>query len=282
MGNTGTTPDRYAVIGFPVDHSHSPLIHEWFARQTGANLRYGRLAARPEEFETAVEKFAAGGGKGLNVTVPHKEAAFELAGELGPEAERARAVNTLSFLSAGRVRGDNTDGVGFCRDLVRNHGLSLTGKRMLIFGAGGAARGILAALLEENPAELVVANRTVQRAQDLLAALRAPERFSACRFQELSRCEPFDVVVNATSAGLHGDRPPFPPHCLAAGTFCYDLGYSPTQTPFADWAVRHGAGRVVQGWGMLVEQAAESFAIWRGVRPDTGPVLKGILARVGG
>ncbi len=282
MENTDTTPDRYAVIGFPVDHSRSPLIHGLFAQQTGEKLTYERLAAKPADFETAVGKFAASGGKGLNVTVPHKEAAFELADELGPEAERARAVNTLSILSGGRLRGDNTDGVGFHHDLTRNNGLDLTGNRVLILGAGGAARGVVAALLDAGLDELVVANRTIQRARDLLAILHAPRRFSVCSFQELSDRDPFDLVVNATSAGLHGDCPSFPPSCLGSGTFCYDLGYSAEQTPFASWAARHGAGKAIQGWGMLIEQAAESFAIWRGVRPDTAPVLKTVLARLSG
>ena len=282
MASARTTPDRYAVIGFPVDHSHSPRIHALFARQTGARLTYTRLAARPADFQAAVARFAAQGGKGLNVTVPHKEAAFELADEVGTEAERARAVNTLSFTVENRIRGDNTDGVGFCRDLDRNHGLDLGGKRVLILGAGGAARGILAALADAAPSELIVANRTVQRARDLLAALGTPEQFSACSFPELRDHDPFDLVVNATSAGLHGQSPPFPPDCLAAGTLAYDLMYSPAGTPFVDWALRHGAGRAVQGWGMLVEQAAESFAIWRGVRPDTAPVLKQILSQASG
>lgn len=275
-------PDRYAVVGFPVEHSHSPLIHRLFARQTGENVAYTRLAARPEEFIRAVRRFAAHGGRGLNVTVPHKEAAFELADEIGPEAERAGAVNTLSFGDGGRVRGDNTDGIGFRRDIERNYGLELLGKRLLVLGAGGAARGVIAALTGVGPGELVLANRTVQRATDLLASLNAPEHFSVCPLPALAGCDPFDVVVNATSLGIHTSALPFPPSCLGAETFAYDLVYSPQTTPFVDWAVRHGAGKAVQGWGMLVEQAAESFAIWRGVRPDTAPVLKSVLAQVGG
>ena len=281
MGTPPAVPDRYAVVGFPVDHSHSPRIHELFAHQTGEFIAYTRLAARPAEFEAAVAAFVARGGKGLNVTVPHKEAAFELADEVGPEAESARAVNTLSFLAGNRIRGDNTDGVGFRRDLGNNHGLSLDGKRVLILGAGGAARGILAALLDAGTRELIVANRTVQRARDLLAELATPEQFSACPIPELRDHDPFDLVVNATSVGLHGDSPPFPPGCLAARSLAYDLVYSPDETPFVSWARRHGAGRAVQGWGMLVEQAAESFAIWRGIRPDTAPVLRQILPRRG-
>ena len=275
-----TTPHRYGVIGFPIDHSYSPLIHRLFAEQTGENLTYTRLAAKPEEFQRAVRRFAADGGRGLNVTVPHKEAAFELADELEPEAARAGAVNTLSFTDDGRIRGDNTDGIGFRADIERNHELALRGKRMLVLGAGGAARGVVAALLDARPGELVLANRTIQRATDLLATLGAPANFSACPLPALSDQEPFDVVVNATSLGLHAAKLPFPPNCLSQDTFAYDLVYGPHKTPFVDWAIRHGAGKAVQGWGMLVEQAAESFAIWRGVRPDTAPVLKRVLEQV--
>lgn len=273
-------PDRYAVIGFPIGHSQSPLIHRLFARQTGENIAYTRLAATPEEFKRTVQEFADGGGRGLNVTVPHKGAAFDLADELGPEARRAGAVNTLSFAADGRVRGDNTDGIGFRRDIERNHGLDLHGKRMLILGAGGAARGVLAALSDAGVGRLVVANRTVSKATDLLAALSAPANFSACPLAALADQEPFDVVVNATSLGLRAVDLPFPPSCLGPDTFAYDLVYGAEPTPFVQWATRHGAGTAVQGWGMLVEQAAESFVIWRGIRPDTAPVLKRVVAQL--
>lgn len=267
-------PDRYGVVGHPVEHSRSPIIHQIFARQTGENLTYELIDAEPAAFEAAVRDFGAAGGKGLNVTVPHKEAAFRLATELGPEAESARAVNTLSFRADGQLRGDNTDGIGFLRDLTQNNGLALDGKRVLVLGAGGAARGILPPLLEARPSDLVLANRTLERAQELVEILDAADKLSACRFDELADQEPFHILVNATSAGLHGDTPPFPPSCLNSASFCYDLTYSLKQTPFVHWALEHGAGKAVQGWGMLIEQAAESFKIWRGTRPDTAPVLK--------
>ena len=274
------TPDRYAVIGFPVGHSQSPQIHRLFAEQTAQNISYARLAAKPAGFKNAVRRFADEGGKGLNVTVPHKEAAFELADDLKPEAERAGAVNTLSFTDDGRIRGDNTDGIGFRRDIERNNSISLRGKRTLVLGAGGAARGVIATLLELQPSKVVLANRTVQRATDLLATLGAPANFSACPLPALSDQEPFDLVINATSLGLRSTELPFSPNCVDSGTFAYDLVYGPQQTPFVEWATRHGAGKAVHGWGMLVEQAAESFAIWRGVRPDTAPVLKRVRAQV--
>ena len=270
------SPDRYAVIGFPIEHSRSPLIHRLFAQQTGENVAYSRLAATPDEFKSTVQQFADAGGRGLNVTVPHKGAAFDLAEEVGPEARRAGAVNTLSFAAGGRVRGDNTDGIGFCRDIERNHDLRMYGKRVLILGAGGAARGVLAALLDAGLGRLVVANRTVQKAADLLAALSAPDNFSVCSLPEVADQEPFDVVINATSLGLHSAELPFSPSCMGPETFAYDLVYGPQQTPFVQWATHHGAGKAVQGWGMLVEQAAESFFLWRGIRPNTAPILESV------
>ena len=274
MEKSQTLIDRYAVVGYPVEHSRSPTIHQLFAKQTGESLSYELLPAEPDDFETAVRGFAAAGGKGLNVTVPYKEAAFELANELGPEAERARAVNTLSLRSPTRIRGDNTDGIGFLRDLTHNNNLSLAGKRVLILGAGGAARGILPPLLDANLDELVLANRTVERAARLVELFDAAEQLSICPFEELGNKDPFDVVINATSAGIQGENPPFPPSCLSSRSFCYDLTYSLKQTPFVQWSRDHGAGKAVQGWGMLIEQAAESFAIWRGVRPETAPLLR--------
>lgn len=279
MESAQTSTDRYAVVGYPVEHSRSPMIHGLFARQTGEKITYELLPAEPENFETAVRGFAAAGGKGLNVTLPHKEAAFKLANELGPEAERARAVNTLSLRTTNRIRGDNTDGIGFLRDLTQNHEQNLSGKRALILGAGGATRGILPQLLDAELGELVLANRTTDRAQGLVELFDAADKVTVCSFSELGDHASFDVVINATSAGLKGERPPFPPSCLDSSSFCYDLTYSLKQTPFVQWAQDNGAGQAVQGWGMLIEQAAESFAIWRGVRPDTAPLLQQLTTR---
>ncbi|MDX1561451.1 MAG: shikimate dehydrogenase [Gammaproteobacteria bacterium] len=266
-------PDRYALIGYPVEHSRSPLIHQLFARQTGQNLTYELIDASPEQFETAVLGFRAAGGLGLNVTVPHKEAAFAISQEHGPEAESAGAVNTLHFVK-NRIRGDNTDGIGFIRDLTINQEQSLASSRVLVLGAGGAARGIIGPILAQEPAELTVANRTLERAEKLRNELGSPERLTTCSFDDLGDAAAFDIVINATSAGLHGEQPPFPASLIRSATFCYDLAYSVKPTPFVDWALANGAERAVQGWGMLVEQAAESFEIWRGTRPDTAPILE--------
>jgi shikimate dehydrogenase len=270
--NKKSSPDRYALVGHPVEHSRSPLIHTVFARQTGQPLTYELIDAEPAAFETAVRGFGAAGGKGLNVTVPHKEAAFALCGSHGKAATVAGAVNTISF-AGGALHGDNTDGVGFVRDVTVNLRQSLAGARVIVLGAGGAARGILGPLLAQMPAQVVLANRTKSRADELAAKLGDPALVTRT-FAELAEETPFDVVINATSAGLKGEPPPFPPSLVGSNSFCYDLVYGSTDTPFVAWAKAQGAARAAQGWGMLVEQAAESFAIWRGVRPDTKPLLK--------
>ena len=269
-----TAPDRYALVGHPVDHSRSPLIHTVFARQTGQRLTYELIDAEPPAFETAVRGFGAAGGKGMNVTVPHKEAAFALCSRSSEAATAAGAVNTIS-IADGVLTGHNTDGIGFIRDLTVNLRQSLAGARIVVLGAGGAARGIIGPLLKENPSELTLANRTKDRADELVAKLGGSS-LVARTFAELADLAPADFLINATSAGLKGEPPPFPVSLVSPQTFCYDLVYGSNDTPFVAWAKTHGAARAVHGWGMLVEQAAESFAIWRGVRPDTKPLLKQI------
>lgn len=274
MTDNGPKSDRYAVVGHPVAHSRSPMIHQLFARQTGEELIYERIDVSPEDLEVAVRDFGAAGGKGLNVTAPHKQAIFALSTECGEKANRAGAVNTLTFLPGGGMRGDNTDGIGFMHDLTTNHKQEVAAKRVLILGAGGATRGILAPLLEAKPAELVLANRTLERAEALVEQFEASGDFTACRFDALKDRNPFDLVINATSTGRSSESPPFPPSCVGEVSFCYDLAYGLKGTPFVTWARKHGAGEAVQGWGMLVEQAAESYQIWRGMRPDTAEILE--------
>jgi shikimate dehydrogenase len=269
-----TPPDRYALVGHPVEHSRSPLIHTVFARQTGQRLTYELIDAEPAAFETAVRGFGAAGGKGLNVTVPHKEAAFALCSRSSEAATAAGAVNTISIVD-GTLTGHNTDGSGLIRDLTVNLRQRLGGKRIVVLGAGGAARGIIGPLLNEKPAELTIANRTKERADEIVAKLGGT-LLAARGFEELADLAAVDFLINATSAGLKGEAPPFPASLVGPHTFCYDLVYGSSDTPFVAWAKAHGAARAVHGWGMLVEQAAESFAIWRGVRPDTKPLLKQI------
>ena len=263
--------DRYAVIGNPVAHSKSPWIHARFARQTGEDIDYRALAAPLEGFARVVHEFRSAGGKGANVTLPFKQEAFRLAGTLSERARAARAVNTL-LLEEDEIRGDNTDGIGIVRDLLVNAGFMLAGSRVLLMGAGGAAQGVLLPLLEAAPAALVIANRTVDKARALAA--RFPG-VAASAYPQLAG-ERFDLVINATSAGLNDALPdalpPLPPALFRAGALAYEMVYG-RDTAFMRYARREGAARVVDGLGMLVEQAAESFFLWRGVRPATQPVL---------
>jgi len=271
-------PDQYGVVGHPVAHSWSPFIHGMFARQTGEQVVYRLHDVLPENFRGFVLDFFSRGGRGLNVTVPHKVAAFEIANELTPRAERAGAVNTLAIQRDNRLLGDNTDGAGLVHDLRDNLSVNLAGRRVLIVGAGGATRGVVAPLLVLRPAELVIANRTADRAQAFAADFQDLGTIHGCGFDELTDVS-FDVVINATSASLAGEVPAIPPTVIRSDSLCYDMAYSKGDTPFLKWAKENGCTRAVQGWGMLVEQAAESFQLWRGVRPQTRPVLDALRER---
>ncbi len=267
-----TIIDRYGVMGYPVSHSRSPLIHRLFAMQTGQDLQYELLQVSPEKLETAVRQFQRTGGKGLNITVPHKTEVANLVDQMSDRAQTALAVNTLTFKD-DEIHGDNTDGVGLLRDLTVNLGVKLDDANILILGAGGATRGIVAPLLETQPVSLRIANRSVNRADTLVEQFKDKGPVSSCRFSEVPT-EPYDLVINATSASVRGEIPPYPEAVISAATFCYDLSYGLSPTPFVTWARDRGCAQAVMGWGMLVEQAAESFHIWRDVMPDTAPVLK--------
>lgn len=263
--------DRYAVFGHPIAHSKSPLIHAMFARQTGQDMTYEAILAPLDGFATSVAHFVAGGGRGANVTVPFKEEAFRLVDRLSPRAQRAGAVNTLSFDAAG-ILGDNTDGAGLVADLTRNLHRTLAGRRVLLLGAGGAARGVVEPMLDQQPAALVIANRTVARAQELAELFG--RSVAACGFDGIDGA--FDVVINATAASLAGELPPLPARLFTVDTLAYDMMYG-RDTPFLAFARSHGAA-TADGLGMLVEQAAEAFFLWRGVRPDTAPVIASLRA----
>ena len=271
--------DRYGVVGHPVSHSLSPFIHAMFARETGQAMSYRPFDVTAEDFETRVRGFFAEGGAGLNVTLPHKIAAVELADELTERAAHAAAVNTLA-VQDGRLLGDNTDGAGLVRDLCDNLGVVITNRRVLIIGAGGATRGILAPILGLEPVVVVIANRTSERAQALAAAFADLGATQGTGFEYLEP-RPFDIIINATSASLSGDIPPIPEAAITADSVCYDLAYGRSASAFVQWATRVGCGRAVQGVGMLVEQAAESFRLWRGVRPATAQVLAALKERTG-
>ena len=268
-----TTPDRYGVMGYPVSHSRSPVIHKLFALQTGENIQYELLQVVPEKLEAAVRQLQRTGGKGLNITVPHKQDVVRLCDQLSEPARTAGAVNTLSF-RGGEIHGDNTDGIGLLRDLTLNQAFSIEGSNILVLGAGGATRGIVGPLLEMQPASLHIANRTIDKAKALAEHFGRSGPVSACHFNAVPVSERFDLIINATSAGVTGEAPPYPSAAVSPETLCYDLSYGLSPTPFSVWAREQGASKSVMGWGMLVEQAAESFFIWRGVRPETAPVLK--------
>ena len=262
--------DRYALFGHPVSHSRSPEIHHAFAAQTNESVRYELIDATPEEFEDRLREFFYSGGLGANVTLPHKVAAFEAADHVSSDAYRAGAVNTLALLEDGSLFGDNTDGAGLVRDLTVNHKVKVEGTRVLLIGAGGAARGAIGPLMDEGAAELVIANRHPGKAK-LLAQLFT--EMGNVQGSSLEIRGAFDVVINATSASLRNEVPAVPTSIFETGAFAYDMVYADQPTAFLEWARQHGAQHRADGWGMMVEQAAESFFIWRNVRPDTQSLL---------
>jgi shikimate dehydrogenase len=274
--------DRYAVAGNPVTHSRSPAIHALFAQQTGQAVDYGRLHCELDAFKPTVQAFAAAGAKGCNVTVPFKFEAFELGARRSERAELAQAANTLRFDAEGGWLADNTDGVGLVRDITVNAGVALKGARVLLLGAGGASAGVLGPILAEGPAEVVLANRTVEKAEAIVQRHAAWAAQHGVQLRASGLSEPglaFDVFINGTAASLAGSGVPVGPEVLRPGTLALDMMYGPAAQPFLDWAAAHGAtGR--DGLGMLVEQAAEAFALWRGVRPQTSPVLQALRAQL--
>ena len=264
--------DQYAVMGNPIGHSKSPHIHRLFAEQTGQQLTYRAILVDIGDFNAAVERFRATGGKGLNITIPFKQEAYAYATDLSARATRAGAVNTLQF-KADRCFGDNTDGAGLVRDLTDNHKLLLQGIRILLLGAGGAARGVLQPLLQKQPEQLVIANRTKVKAIGLEDDFKDLGPVQGCGFDDIQN-QSFDLIINATAAGLNAEIPPLPETALKPNGFCYDMVYADQATAFVTWAFAHGARHAVDGRGMLIEQAAESFLLWRGIRPNTASLLQ--------
>ncbi|KAF3997427.1 shikimate dehydrogenase [Glaciimonas immobilis] len=275
-----TPPDCYVVIGNPIAHSKSPTIHARFATETAQDIDYQHLLAPLGGFEVAVQTFIKQGGKGANVTVPFKLLAYALATSLTARAQAAGAVNTLAF-NNGEILGDNTDGVGLVADIVSNANVTIAGKRILLLGAGGAARGALLPLLQAKPFQLVLANRTVSKAQELAQqfAQKFPDEqhIVACGFEDIH--DQFDLIINATSASLQAEVPPIAHTAFGAQTFAYDMMYGQQSTVFMQFASAHGAS-VRDGLGMLVEQAAESFFLWRAVRPQTSGVYAALRAQL--
>lgn len=263
--------DQYAVFGNPIHHSKSPAIHRQFAEQTSQDLHYAKQLVGETEFVAAAQAFFAAGGKGLNVTVPFKIEAFQFAQQLTARAQRAGAVNALALQADGTILGDNTDGIGMVHDM-HNLGWELQGKRILILGAGGAVRGILQPVLAEHPAQVVIANRTASKAEELALHFHDLGDVQAKTFEQLNG-EQFDIIINGTSASLSGDLPPLPANLLNLNASCYDLMYGAEPTVFMHWAQQNGAVNIADGLGMLIGQAAEAFYLWRQIRPEVVPVI---------
>jgi len=265
--------DRYAVFGYPIKHSKSPRIHKIFAEQTGQAIEYSAQEVPAGQFSAAVTTFFDTGGKGLNCTIPLKELAWAYADFKTERAQLSKAVNTLALQADGSILGDNTDGIGLVTDLMTNHTITLAGSRILILGAGGASRGIIAPILEQSVHSIVIANRTVDKAINLAAEFHAKGPITGCGFNDLKDRQ-FDLIINATSTSLSGQLPPLPEDLLTKNGVCYDLAYSNDPTVFVRWGLENHALKSLDGLGMLVEQAAEAFFIWRGIHPKTRPVIE--------
>ncbi|MBE9563130.1 MAG: shikimate dehydrogenase [Proteobacteria bacterium] len=270
-----TQIDQYAVIGNPISHSKSPLIHSLFAKQTKQSLIYNAILVdtQADEFISAVQKFKQVGGKGLNITVPFKQVAWESVAKRSEQAELAGAVNTIWFDEQGIYHGENTDGIGLIRDLTQNHNCQIKAKKILVLGAGGAVRGILEPLLKLHPAQCVIANRTVSKAEQLAELFAHLGNLKASSYAALAG-QSYDLIINGTSTSLQGKMPSLADGLIVKNGWCYDMMYGNTATPFMQWAKTQGTTNILDGLGMLVEQAAESFYIWRNIKPDTVPVIQ--------
>lgn len=265
--------DRYAVMGNPIEHSLSPQIHLAFAQQFGEQISYEKILVPLAGLRKAVQEFKIQGGKGLNITLPFKEEAWHVVDEHSEAAKLAKAVNTIMIHSDGSLLGDNTDGLGLVRDLIQNQKITIKNKNILILGAGGAVRGILGPLLEQQPQQIFIANRTLDKALQLEEEFKTRGAVQGGSFKDIPTA-PFDLIINGTSLSLQEEELPFPTRIIHPHTICYDLAYSKTGlTGFQAWAQQQGAAKSFSGWGMLVEQAAQAYFLWRGKQPDTGRVL---------
>jgi shikimate dehydrogenase len=273
--NLDSSISNYAVFGNPVKHSKSPQIHSLFAEQTGIDLNYQAIEVPIDYFSKYVKFFSSQGGKGLNITVPFKEEAFSICSTLTQRAKLSGSVNTIWFDEDKNIYGDTTDGIGLINDITTNYSIDINNKSILILGAGGSVKAILEPLCKQTPKQIIIVNRTVSRAEQLAETFSGQGNIKACSYAELSN-DSFDLIINGTSLSLAGELPPIPATVIKNNSCCYDLMYSDTNTVFMEWAIEQGASKVIDGLGMLVEQAAESFFIWHGVKPDTIPVIKSL------
>lgn len=271
--------DQYAVFGNPITHSKSPEIHSFFAEQCQQNMSYSKACIELDHFNEAVRAFQQQGGKGLNITVPFKLEAYALADSLSQRARQAGAVNTLMLTDDGHIHGDNTDGIGMVNDIVKNHGWSMQAKTILVLGAGGAVRGVLGPMLEQNPERIIIANRTVEKAQQLATAFSQLGTVEGIGFGQVPE-HGIDMIINGTSASLSGNLPPLPGAIITELTVCYDMMYANKPTAFLAWAQAQGAVKLADGLGMLVGQAAEAFALWRQTRPEVGDLIPLLRAKM--
>ncbi|PCH60772.1 MAG: shikimate dehydrogenase [Gammaproteobacteria bacterium] len=274
------TPSKYAVMGNPIAHSKSPMIHAEFARQTNQRMEYTAMQVDIGGFEQSIGNFQANGGAGANITVPFKQEAYRYATHCSARAKLAEAANTLIFERDNEVYADNTDGVGLVRDLTQNIGFDLRGKSILILGAGGAVQGVLGPLLDESPAGITIVNRTIDKAYRLKQRFKSMGKVLACGYEELDKHDAYDIIINATSAGIDGKLPPLVDNIVNSNSLCYDMFYAAQDTAFVAWSKQHGVNRAYDGLGMLVEQAAESFFLWRKQRPQTAPVINSLRKQI--
>ncbi|MDB2544606.1 shikimate dehydrogenase [Woeseiaceae bacterium] len=265
--------EQYGVLGDPISHSQSPAIHNLFASQLHQTINYKAFHVIQNELKKFITEYKKKGGKGLNVTLPHKTAVMEYIDEISPRAAKAGAVNTLIF-DENKIIGDNTDGIGLINDLENNFHQNIKNKNILIIGAGGASRGIINPLMEKEPSSLTIANRTASKANQLVSRFQQYLNIDACGIDALKPKQPYDIIINATSSAITSTSIDFPCFIIAKNTICYDLSYGSSPTQFMLWAMENGAECAIQGWGMLIEQAAESYLIWKKIRPDTSAILK--------
>jgi shikimate dehydrogenase len=267
--------EKYGVIGDPISHSRSPEIHKLFAQQFNEKIDYNKYHIKTDNLKQFIIDFHSSGGRGLNITLPHKISAMNSVSVLSPNAIQAKAINTIYF-NGNEIIGDNTDGIGLIADLRNNFQVEIKNKKILILGAGGAVRGIIGSLIKENPSHIEIANRTISHAEEISKDFSNEASIKTCTIEELNEKGNFDLIINAISFDTNNKDIALSKNIISKSSICYDLSYNSSPTQFMLWAMKNGANFAIQGWGMLIEQAAESYLIWKKIRPDTSAILKQI------